>query len=316
MAGKADLAGRVRNIMAKQINRSPMHIGGLLLIAYVAIVLTLPLSAVDVFGMRSYKGDPQDIPTTRELIRDLKDADDPVVRRQAAWWLGEHEDGRAVEPLIDDGLHDSSADVRLVSAWALGEIKDDDAINPLINTLEQDRDPLVREMAALALGEIEDPLAVDALIEALDREEGLAGPVIWAFGEIGNERAARARRAAIATSGWRSGENDQVWAGRLRSKGFAFSSKKFGKRDCSEDIRDSLNDLVSKDPDDRVEAAYDIGALGISGCRESAFAVKPLLETLRDPAPEVRAMAVWALDEINPSRWGKSGQKRDHGHSH
>ena len=312
MAGRADLTGRVRNIMAKRMSRSPIPLGSLLIIACVAVFLTLPLSAMGVFGTRSYEEDPLDIPSTKELIRDLRDAGDPIVRRQAAWWLGEHEDDRAVRPLIEHGLSDGSADVRLASAWALGEIKDDAAIYPLIDILEGDPDPLVREMAALALGEIENPLAVDALIEALDREEGLAGPVIWAFGEIGNERAERARRAAISSSGWRSRENDEVWAGELRSRIRASFVRKFDKPDCKEKLTASLSGLASENPDERVEAAFDIGALGISGCRETAVAVKPLLETLRDPQPEVRAMAVWALDEINPSRWGKLWHKREY----
>jgi HEAT repeat protein len=171
-------------------------------------------------------------------------------------------------------------------------------------------------MAALALGEIENPLAVDALIEALDREEGLAGPVIWAFGEIGSKRAERARRTAIEESGWRSRDNDQVWAGRMRSKDFAFLSRKLRKRDCKEELRSALNELMSRDSDDRVDAAFDLGVLGMSGCQASDLAVKPLLETLRDPIPEVRAMAVWALDEINPSRWSDTHHKGDYGHSH
>jgi len=312
MAGRADLTGRVRSIMAKRISRSPIPVGGLVVIACVAVLLTLPLSALGVFGTRSYEKDPMDVPSTKELIRDLRDAGDPIVRRQAAWWLGEHEDERAVQPLIEDGLSDRSADVRLVSAWALGEIKDDAAIYPLISTLEHDGDPLVREMAALALGEIENPLAVDALLEALEREEGLTGPVIWALGEIGNERAERARSAAIANSGWRRGRNNEVWAGELRSRISAPYGKKFDKPDCREGLTASLSSLASADPDDRVEAAFNIGALGISRCRETAVAVKPLLETLRDPRPEVRAMAVWALDEINPSRWGRSWQKREY----
>jgi HEAT repeat protein len=67
-----------------------------------------------------------------------------------------------------------------------------------------------------------------------------------------------------------------------------------------------LRELASEDPDQRLDSAFGIGRLGIYGCRESTLAIKPLLETLRDLSPEVRAMAVWALDEINPSRWSRS----------
>lgn len=309
MAGKADLAGRVRNIMGARIDRSPIRLGTLLLITYVTVVLTLPLALVDALGIQSLARPTEDIPTTKQLIRDLRDADDPLVRRMAAWWLGEHEDGRGVQPLIEDGLSDGSADVRLVSAWALGEIKDDDAIYPLISALE-DHDPLVREMAALALGEIENPLAVDALVETFDQDEDLRGPVIWALGEIRGERADKARRAAFAQWRRRPWENDEVWTGRLKTKSFTVFGRTNRGTDCREELGTLLSELASRDSDERLDAAFGIGRLGIYGCRESTLAVKPLLETLRDPSPEVRAMAVWALDEINPSRWNRSHHDR------
>ena len=47
---------------------------------------------------------------------------------------------------------------------------------------------------------------------------------------------------------------------------------------------------------DRGAAALRLGVLG------DVAAVDPLLDALRDPDPGVRAMAVWALDEINPTQ--------------
>jgi beta-lactamase regulating signal transducer with metallopeptidase domain len=316
MAGTADLAGRVRNIMGKRINRCPISPFGMAIIVYTAAILTLPLAAVDVLGMHYLDGITKDVPSTRELIKDLRDDDDPLVRRKAAWWLGEHEDTRAVGPLVEDGLQDSSADVRLVSAWALGEIKDDDSIPQLISTLENDRDPLVREMAALALGEIENSRAVEALADAFDREEDLGLAIIWALGEIGSSSANRARESAFAELGRRPWRNDEVWTGRLKTKTFTVFGTRSKNRDCSKEIREELEGLMSKDPDDRTDAAFGIGRLGMSGCTGTVLAVNPLLETLRDPAPEVRAMAVWALDEINPSRWYKYHKDRDRDHGY
>ncbi|MGD2152502.1 MAG: HEAT repeat domain-containing protein, partial [Gemmatimonadales bacterium] len=211
--------------------------------------------------------------------------DDPRVRRYAAWALGELENDRGVMPLIQS-LDDRDADVRLVAAWGLGEIKDDMAVYPLIELLDDD-EPLVREMAALALGEIEDPAAVRPLTEALRRDERLREPVIWALGEIDTRDANRARNAAFASWGRDSWGNDEVWTGRLGSS---------EARPLAADLDALTAALRHDDPRMRRSAAEWLGIRG------DERAVDPLLDTLRDSRPAVRAMAVWALDEINPSR--------------
>lgn len=217
-------------------------------------------------------------------IGELQDGD-PHVRRYAAWALGELEDSRGVRPLIE-ALGDGNAEVRLVAGWALGEIKDHMAIPPLIDLLEDD-DPLVREMAVLALGEIEHPAAVEPLSDAYRRESGLREPVIWALGEIGGREAEAEREAIFAAWGRGSWENDEIWTGRL---GSTEASAMEG------DVRALLAALADDDPWMRRSAAEWLGCLG------DERAVAGLLDALRDPEPSVRAMAIWALDEINPSR--------------
>ncbi len=142
-------------------------------------------------------------------------------------------------------------------------------------------------MAVLALGEIEHHAAVQPLTEALRREERLREPVIWALGEIDTDDANRVRNVAFADWGRGSWGNDQVWTGRLGSR---------EARSLGNDLGALTAALHDDDPRMRRSAAEWLGIRG------DERAVEPLLDALRDPQPAVRAMAVWALDEINPSR--------------
>ncbi len=291
MAGEPGLVGRIRYVMNKKLDRSPLRSSKLLLTAIMALLVILPLGTFEAFGVKWR------IPKTGELIDELRSNPDPLLRRRAAWWLGEHEQLRSVKFLID-ALNDESAEVRLVSAWALGEIKDEDSIEPLIETLEEDDDPLVREMAALALGEIENPSAVDPLVEAFEQDEDMRLAVLWALGEIenrGSRKAGRAREDAFDKIDHRSWNNDEVWTGEL---GDDFPDTR--------NVRTILTQLWSNQAETRRDAALNLGYLGIlhhyESTRETEQVVDALLATLRDPVPEVRAAAVWSLDEINPSR--------------
>ena len=239
------------------------------------------------------------VPTVKHLASVLADSDDPVAQCRAAWWLGEHEDRDGVGECVD-GLRDPSASVRLVSAWALGEIKDHAAIDPLIDALANDDDVLVREMAALALGEIEDASAVGALVDAFERDERLRVAIVWALGEIenrGSARAGEARAVAFEEMGKRPWRNEQVWAGHIVKR-----------RATSRSVQLVIEDLHERDADERREAAFELGFLGVHERYDSKDdtidAVDALIVALRDPVPEVRAAACWSLDEINPSRWG------------
>jgi beta-lactamase regulating signal transducer with metallopeptidase domain len=291
MSAKTVLVDRIHYVLDKQLNRSPASSDRLMLASVAVLCISLPLGAIDVSASKWA------IPKTGQLITELQSEVDPAARRRAAWWLGEHEAGRSVGPLID-GLRDESADVRIASAWALGEIKDKKAIAPLVEALERDDDPLVREMAALALGEIEDPSAVDPLAEAFENEADVRLAVVWALGEIegnGSREAGEARDEAVDAMQIRSRDNDEVWTGELS-----------GHRPDSDDVPALLRRLSGDDSRERRDAALSLGFIGASHDYESTAeivsVVDALLSTLRDPAPEVRAAAVWSLDEINPSR--------------
>jgi HEAT repeat protein/beta-lactamase regulating signal transducer with metallopeptidase domain len=123
------------------------------------------------------------MPEVEPLMRTLADSD-VWVRRTAAWALGETKDGRAVDSL-SNMLEDPEAEVRKHAAAALGEIRSRRAISGLVRGLE-DGDDRVRRQAAWALGEIADPEAVTSLSAALsDPSLPVRAMAAWALSEIG-----------------------------------------------------------------------------------------------------------------------------------
>jgi beta-lactamase regulating signal transducer with metallopeptidase domain len=291
MAGEPGLKERIGYVMNGKMNRSPMRKGMFMITTALIVLLVLPL------GSMAIRTNKWNIPDTRGLIRQLSEGRNPTERSMAAWWLGEHETKRAVDPLLD-ALKDDSRIVRLASAWALGEIKDRNSIDGLIEMLETDGDLLAREMAVLALGEIEDPSAVEAIEDAYESDEELALAVVWALGEIarrGDDDSEDLREEIIDNLGKRHWNNEEVWTGTLKRKS-----------PRSRDVENLIKDLAKGDEDDKLEAAFGLGIVGIrqnfETTNEVESAVRALITALEDPEAEVRAMAIWALDEINPSR--------------
>ena len=70
----------------------------------------------------------------------------------------------------------------------------------------------------------------------------------------------------------------------------------------SGDVSALTDALGNSDAEMRASAAEWLGKA------DDERSVEALLDALRDPDPAVRAMAIWALDETNPSR--------EHGHTH
>lgn len=286
MAREPGLVERIRCVMNRQLARTRFRPSRLLATCGLALAMVLPLATLDVLGTK------WQIPATEQLIEELESDEDPLVRRRAAWWLGEHEDHEAVPALVE-ALRDESAEVRQAAGWALGEIKDVESIEPLVWTLEHDEDPLVREMAALALGEIENPVAIEPLVDAFAEDGALRAAVVWALGEIRCDEARAARTAAFARWERTPWTNDEVWTGKLDRDVDGFAS----------DVTTLCRQLRSEDGSERRRAVWSLGFLGIlDGVERAEPVVDVLLDALRDPVPEVRAMAVWALDEVNPSR--------------
>jgi len=290
MAGRSNLARRVRNILAHGTSRTPVSGRILATTAIVAGLVTTPIAALELLEECEASDVPaQDVQlqgprSVEERISELR-SNNARVRRYATWALGEMEDERAVLPL-HASLHDEDPDIRLVAAWALGEIKDERSIDPLIEAFE-DEDPLVREMAVLAVGEIDHPRSIDPLIAAFEHHEALRWPVIWALGEIDSFGAYEARMAVFESIGRRPRENTEVWAGEW----LGWEGPRRAR-----DLPVLVQALDDRDPEIRQHAVWEMGHI------DDERAVESLLDSLRDEDPAVRAMAVWALDETNPSR--------------
>jgi hypothetical protein len=94
---------------------------------------------------------------------------DAGIRKQAATFLGEIGDRRAVEPLAA-ALGDDSHRVREFAAFALGDVGGPGAVEPLATAL-QDVSENVRSAAASSLEACGDERAVPALVAALGDED-------------------------------------------------------------------------------------------------------------------------------------------------
>lgn len=81
-------------------------------------------------------------------------SDDAETREEAAQWLGQVRDPRAVRPLIDVLKHDPDHDVREDAARALGSIGSRDAHDALLEASESDPERDVRRAASKALARL------------------------------------------------------------------------------------------------------------------------------------------------------------------
>ena len=237
------------------------------------------------------------------FIHDLKNQN-PEVQLHAAWALGALEESTAVSALVVS-LKDANPQVRGMAAWALGEIKEKRAISALLMLID-DNDLLVREMAIRALGELEDQQPTEQLIGTLkDPNPDIRTATVWALGEIGSDKALKAVKEAqrdqnalvknMANRVLNHGDSESEMQEQL-----VVENQKIGeqvelalKQTSSHGMASVVNKLKDQNPTVRKAAAYVLGVHG------NSQAIKPLMAVLRDTDPEVRAMVVWALDEID-----------------
>jgi beta-lactamase regulating signal transducer with metallopeptidase domain len=127
------------------------------------------------------------------FISALEDPD-PMVRKEAAFALGEIRSRRATAPLIA-ALEDPAPAVRHEAAFALGNRGDREAVPYLLNALN-DESPGVRKEAAFALANIGDAVAVPGLIAALgDPSAAVRKEAAFALGCIGDPAEAVVTRS-------------------------------------------------------------------------------------------------------------------------
>jgi hypothetical protein len=81
-------------------------------------------------------------------------SDDDDVREDAAKWLGDSRDSRAVRPLIETLMHDRKDDVREEAARGLGQIGGPDAERALTISSTNDPDDDVRRTASKSLARL------------------------------------------------------------------------------------------------------------------------------------------------------------------
>jgi len=135
-------------------------------------------------------------PAVQPLIGALNNGD-PIVRRNAAWAIGEIRGGlgtnraAAVDPLIAT-LSDVDSWVRLAAAFSLGEMRPSKATESLIAALG-DAEWNVRSMAAWALGEMKSRAAVERLtsLSLNDENEWVRRKAVRALGEIRESQGQR-----------------------------------------------------------------------------------------------------------------------------
>lgn len=211
------------------------------------------------------------------LIKALRYRKDSRVRSDAAWYLREVGDARAIEPLIV-ALSDSDRRVRSSAARSLGQFGDACAIEPLIAALT-DSDWDVRENAARALGQIGDARAVDPLLARLkDGNDYARKEAADALGQIGDARAVEPLLARL-----KDGDD--------------------GERRDAADALGQIGDARALDPllaalRDRDCLVQCAAADALARFGTTAF--DPLIATLK--APEGRGYAARALGEMGDTR--------------
>jgi HEAT repeat protein len=122
---------------------------------------------------------------TRSIDR-LK-SENPVLKKQAVIYLGQHRCAEAVPPLLELLNSEQPRDLLLAVINALGAIGGQPAADQLIPVLS-DKDLDVRPAAIVALARMRSRNAVSPLAE-LARSGEPRLPAIWALGQIGDPAA-------------------------------------------------------------------------------------------------------------------------------
>ena len=108
------------------------------------------------------------------LIKALEDDKRAVVRKSAAWALGEIVNPKdKIIPALEDALrHDDRGIVRNEAAVALGKIKGAKVVDALVHALKKDKYETTRKSAAIGLREVAFDDAVEGLVDVLKDQAG------------------------------------------------------------------------------------------------------------------------------------------------
>jgi len=234
----------------------------------------------------------------------------PNVRLAAVEALGNLQDPRAVDALVQALRTDTDARVREAAAESLGEIDSQRAVPGLIAALGSERVTAVRAKIAWALGEIDDARAVDALSAAVrDTAEEVRRQAVWALGEIESAAAVPALLSVLRDSDVET-RKQAVWAlGEIKSPD-AIAGVSAATKDADAEVRkqavESLGNISDKRALPALEAAtrdaevevrrQAVEAIGeLDGLRSAPEA---LIAATRDEDRQVRKAAAEALGNL------------------
>jgi HEAT repeat protein len=160
------------------------------------------------------------------MARALRNSTDPQVRQYAAYLLGQANNPRAIQPLIEaladfdksvreqatlalssigkaaieplaSAMKEKKWETRYRAAEALGKIADERAVQPLIRALKDNRDH-VRYMAAKGLRELGDSEAIEPMVILLkDENRYVRMMAARALGTIGGKKVNTALKNAL-----------------------------------------------------------------------------------------------------------------------
>jgi HEAT repeat protein/beta-lactamase regulating signal transducer with metallopeptidase domain len=243
------------------------------------------------------------------LLSVLKD-ENVAVRLAAVQALGNLEDPRAVDALVQALRTDSDAGVREAAASALGEIESARAVPGLIAALGSERVAAVRAKIAWALGEIEDARAVEALGAAVrDPEVEVRRQVVWALGEIESATAVPMLIPALRDADAET-RKQAAWAlGEIESPD-AIDALATATKDANAEVRKEAVSALGQIEDKRALPALTvaIGDAEVEVRRQAIEAIgqlddlgsapPALISALKDPDREVRKAAAEAVGQL------------------
>ncbi|MCY3023782.1 MAG: HEAT repeat domain-containing protein [Planctomycetota bacterium] len=248
---------------------------------------------------------PEAIAALCNVLADARE--DAELRQQCAIALAEIGDRSAV-PALCEVLPDRSDGVVYSATWALGQLEDGRAVEPLLELFES----WPADFVAEALGNIGDSRAVETLCGALHRKEWpTVRAVIVALGRIGDPRAINPLLKLVERGGdfypWDVVDALTHICGREAVERFceALKSRSEAVRCLASEMLAQLNDprarrnlrALRQDP----SAAVRFGAaLARSLLSKGPF--PPLQELLADPDVDVRRAAVHELGLLDDPR--------------
>lgn len=335
MAKHSQIKKRMQHILAQKIRRHSLTRVSAIVAIFAVAAIIIPLAVVHLQARQ----DSHTNNSLQELIADLKSDEtaiqkqaawalgereetravpwlidalrdkDTEVRAMAAWALGEIKDPQALNPLLA-ALNEQQNDfAREMLARAIGELEDARAVQPLLDLLK-DPEPGVRVAALWALGEIGERSTFYTVIKMLnDQNDKVRAATLSALRGIGcdpafvavtlslRDASAAVRYAAAKLLGEFTDKptNEPVHKVLVDySPSFPpILQEVFGEFENLSAIDYLIQVLADPVAQVRVSAAETLGIIGHPG------AVAALMTSLQDSDPDVRAMAVWALDEIN-----------------